>query len=183
MKTTIINLYGGPGAGKSTAAAYVFYLLKITGFNSELVREYVKEWIWDERKFDQYDQLYFLGKQIRRESLLYGKVDFIVTDAPVMMNLLYAEKYCDKFISEGVRAATLNYYKQAAYDQYNHIHVLLKRSKPYQSEGRYQSESEAIEIDDEVKNMLNKYEIQFLESTSDESDLMITLDKIKAQLR
>lgn len=179
MKTTVINLYGGPGAGKSTAAAYLFFLLKITGANAELVREYVKEWIWDERKFGQYEQIYFLGKQIRRESLLYGKVDYIVTDAPVMMNLLYAEKYCGEFISDGVRSATLNYYNQAKHDEYNHIHVLLKRSKPYQAEGRYQSESEAIEIDDEVKAMLNKYSIPFIESTSDESDLMLILGKIK----
>jgi nicotinamide riboside kinase len=155
-KTTIINLYGGPSAGKSTSAAYLYFLLKITGFNVELVREYVKEWIWDERKFSQYDQVYFLGKQIRRESLLLNKVEFIVTDAPVMMNLMYAEKYCGKFISAGVREATINYYEQAKEDKFNHVHILLNRSKPYQSEGRFQSEKEAIEIDTEVHSMFNK---------------------------
>jgi pantothenate kinase len=43
-KTTIINVYGGPGAGKSTSAAYLYYLLKVAGKNVELVREYVKDW-------------------------------------------------------------------------------------------------------------------------------------------
>ena len=86
-KTTIINLYGGPGTGKSTSAAYFYYLLKAQGKNVELVREYVKDWAWEGRKISTYDQIYFLGKQVRRESMLYGKVDWIVTDSPIMMNL------------------------------------------------------------------------------------------------
>lgn len=73
-KTTIINLYGGPGAGKSTSAAFLYYLLKANGFNVELVREYVKDWAWEKRVITNYDQIYFLGKQVRRESLLYGIV-------------------------------------------------------------------------------------------------------------
>jgi tRNA uridine 5-carbamoylmethylation protein Kti12 len=86
-KTTIINLYGGPGTGKSTSAAYLYYILKAEGHNVELVREYVKDWAWEGRQISTYDQIYFLGKQVRRESLLYGKVDWIITDSPVMMNL------------------------------------------------------------------------------------------------
>jgi hypothetical protein len=73
--TRIINLYGGPGTGKSTSAAFLYYLLKNDNVNAELVREYVKDWAWEKRSINTYDQLYLLGKQIRKESLLYGKTD------------------------------------------------------------------------------------------------------------
>src|SRR5271166_3774294 len=94
MKTTIINLYGGPSVGKSTSAAYLYYLLKSQGEKVELVREYVKDWAWEGRQINAYDEIYFLGKQVRHESMLFGKVKWIVTDAPVFMTSYYATLYC-----------------------------------------------------------------------------------------
>jgi len=178
-KTTIINLYGGPGAGKSTSAAYYYYLLKTQGTNVELVREYVKDWAWEKRNITTYDQIYFLGKQVRRESMLYGKVNYVVTDSPVMMNLYYAQRYCSVSLAEGVRAATLSFYRQAADDGHRHVHVLLDRNKPYASEGRYQTEIEAKEIDGGVKRLLDDLKISYLTSTPDEAELSKLLEKIK----
>lgn len=179
MKTTIINLYGGPGAGKSTSAAYYYYVLKTQGVNVELVREYVKDWAWEKRNITTYDQIYFLGKQVRRESMLYGKVDYVVTDSPVMMNLYYAQRYCSSALAEGVRAATLSFYRQAAEDGHKHVHVFLDRNKPYASEGRYQTEAEAKEIDGGVKRLLDDLRVSYLVSNPDEADLKKLLDKIK----
>jgi hypothetical protein len=181
VKTTIINLYGGPAAGKSTSAAYFYYLLKSEGKNVELVREYVKDWAWEKRSISTYDQIYFLGKQVRRESLLYGKVKWIVTDSPVMMNLYYAQRYCPQILGEGVRAATLSFYRQAADDGHKHIHVFLKRNKPYMSEGRYQTEAEAKEIDTGIKHVLDGFKLPVIECASDESDLLKIYNQIKAE--
>ena len=36
MPTLVVNLFGGPGSGKSTGAAYVFARLKMLGYNAEL---------------------------------------------------------------------------------------------------------------------------------------------------
>jgi len=178
-KTTIINLYGGPGSGKSTSAAYFYYLLKTQGANVELVREYVKDWAWEKRDIKTYDQIYFLGKQVRRESMLYEKVDWVVTDSPVMMNLYYAQRYCPPSLSEGIRASTLSFYRQAMEDGHKHIHVLLHRNKPYQGEGRYQTEAEAREIDSGLRHLLDSLKVSIVESTPDESELMTVLQKIK----
>lgn len=38
----LVNLYGSPGAGKSTGAAYIFAKLKMLGINAELITEYAK---------------------------------------------------------------------------------------------------------------------------------------------
>lgn len=180
-KTIIINLYGGPGSGKSTSAAYLYYLLKSEGKSVELVREYVKDWAYEKRVISNYDQIYFLGKQVRRESMLYDKVDWIITDSPVMMNLYYAQKYCPAKLSEGIRSATLSMYGQAIEDGHNHVHVFLKRIKPYLAEGRYQKEEEAKEIDVELHQLLQNLKVSFTEIPASETDLAKMLSKIKEE--
>lgn len=179
-KTTIINLYGGPGTGKSTNAALLYYLLKVQNLNAELVREYVKDWAWEGRKINVNDQIYFLGKQSRKESMLYGKVDWIVTDSPVWMNLLYAEAYCPDIIASGVKALVHSFYKQAEDDGHKHIHIFLKRTKPYLAEGRYQNEEQARQIDTDVKDMLIKVGVNFIEVGVGEYEISNLLSDILA---
>lgn len=177
--TTIINLYGGPGTGKSTSAAQLYALLKQQGENAELVREYVKDWAWEKRDISTYDQIYLLGKQSRRESMLYDKVDWIVTDSPVLMGTYYAQLFCPLWVSEGVRTLSLAFYHQAAEDKHRHVHVFLKRSKPYVAAGRYQSEDEAKEIDIGVRRMLKDLRFPTIECDTDESSLRKMLEGLK----
>jgi hypothetical protein len=177
--SVVINLYGGPGTGKSTSAAYLFYLLKSQGKNAELVREYVKDWAWEGRNISTYDQIYLLGKQVRRESMLYGKVDFIVTDAPVMLGIYYASKFSPLSVSEGVRATTLSYYRQAAEDGHQHHHVFLERTKPYKQEGRFQNEEQAKQIDNGVYGMLSDLRIPLVRCGTQREDLDELLTTLK----
>lgn len=43
----VVNLYGAPCAGKSTAAAYIFSRLKMAGVNCELITEFAKDMVYD----------------------------------------------------------------------------------------------------------------------------------------
>ena len=45
--TLIVNLYGGPGSGKSTGAAYIFSMLKMVGVDAEYVTEFAKDKVWE----------------------------------------------------------------------------------------------------------------------------------------
>lgn len=45
--TIYVNLYGGPGSGKSTTAAGVVSQLKLLSINAELVTEYAKDLTWE----------------------------------------------------------------------------------------------------------------------------------------
>jgi len=42
-----VNLFGAPGSGKSTCAAYTFAKLKMLGVNCELVTEFAKDKTWE----------------------------------------------------------------------------------------------------------------------------------------
>ena len=61
----VINLVGGPGSGKSTTAAGLFFLMKIRGLRCELVTEYAKELSYDKNWSDLKRQLHVLAEQER----------------------------------------------------------------------------------------------------------------------
>ncbi len=167
MSTAVINFYAGPGAGKSTSSAFVYSALKNKGFNAELVREYVKDWAYEDRKVGVYDQMYLLGKQVRKESMLLDKVQVIVTDSPVYLCAYYAERYSPPLIRNGVESCVQGYYQQAKADGHEHFHIWLNRSKPYLQAGRWQDEGQARDIDTQLKPFLQKRGINLIETSSD----------------
>ena len=71
-KTIVCNLFGPPGAGKSTLAAYVFAKLKMMGVNCELVTEFAKDKVWEKNNEALSNQIYIFAKQYYRMSRCTG---------------------------------------------------------------------------------------------------------------
>ena len=96
----VINLFGAPGAGKSTGAAYIFSKLKMKGINVELITEYAKDKVWEETTAVFENQAYIFGKQSFRISRCANKVDAIITDSPLPLSIFYNQNkqlYKDNF--------------------------------------------------------------------------------------
>ena len=155
METKVINLFGGPGTGKSTTAAGVFTLLKLHGVNCELVTEFAKDLTWEERTKTLSNQTYILGKQYHRMWRLKDNVDVIVTDSPLLLSLVYLDEML-------AYADTFKNYVLSLYHEFNNYNWFLKREKSYNPKGRKQTEEEAITIDSDVFNMLEKYYVGYL---------------------
>lgn len=155
--TTIINLYGGPGIGKSTLAAKVFAAMKDAGCSVELVSEYIKQWAWEDRIPVDYDQFYIFGHQTKREHRLFDKVDYIVTDSPVMLVAYYTMLFGTPHQSVLFRSMYLTYLDMCHKKGHIHKHYLLKRYYPYQNEGRFQSEEEAYKIDEQLERFMREH--------------------------
>lgn len=140
--STVINLYGGPDAGKSLTMARLFVLMKERGLSVEMAHEWVKHPVWAGEKRVLDDQLYILSKQNRMLRRLNGNVDYIVTDAPLLMSLVYNP---DPVLHETARHARAGYHN---------VDVFLVRVKGYDPRGRVQTETEAKALDDRVWMML-----------------------------
>lgn len=133
----VINLFGGPGSGKSTTAALVFAYLKSKHFNVELVREYAKDVVYENRLKLLQQQLYITAKQYKRmkDILDYGQVPLIVTDSPLLLGAYYARKMpYAKSLTDIISHLNSNF---------EHINVFIKRVKPYNPSGRVQNEAES----------------------------------------
>jgi hypothetical protein len=168
--TTIFNFYGGPGIGKSTCAAYFYYRLKIMGFNTELVREYAKNWAWENRRIRSYDQLYMLGKQARDETLLYDKADYLVTDSPVSLVIYYSRLHAP-LMAPGLESSIRHFYDQCRHDGHDHVHILLRRIYAYDQKGRFQNEEQSREVDRALEEILKQLGVNFAIVDPVEADL------------
>jgi broad-specificity NMP kinase len=70
----IINLFGGPGIGKSSIASGITYKLKKKHITCDNPYEFPKLLAWDENHSAIRDQLYVLANQHRGIVKSYGKV-------------------------------------------------------------------------------------------------------------
>lgn len=165
--TTVINMLGGSGIGKSTIAAGLYYNMKLAGMNVELVREYVKVLAWQGTKIGQFDQVNIFGEQCKSEHTLYGKVDFIVTDSPILLAPIYEVFYHGDSIME---EAAIKFLNKAKANGIKHLNIVLGRNKPYDTKGRYQSEEEALDVDKRTLNFLNKYSMPYFEVDGPDQD-------------
>lgn len=159
----IICLHGGPGCGKSTTAAGLFYQLKLDGYNCEMNREYIKDWVWEGRNPADGDQSYFFAKMSRKERIYMAQnMDFIITDGPLILTHFYGIKY-DRFEQKFNTSISMlqNHHAICKENGYKTDHFYLKRTKPYSASGRYQSEEQAQSCDIEMEEMLKEFNISY----------------------
>lgn len=175
--TQVINLFGGSGLGKSTTAAGLFYEMKLRGHHCEMVREYVKQWAWDGIKVGQWDQIYLFGKQAKAESRLYGKVDVIVTDCPLLLSPIYESYYSPE--DPVVIHSALAFIKKANKLGIKHHNFILERNKVFDTRGRYETEEQARTVDCHVRVKLEEWGIPHATITSDDRDRVnVILDSL-----
>lgn len=159
--TIVINAFAGPGAGKTTSCLEVAEKLKKQGFVTEYVQEYAKELVYD-NNFIMLDghyehQFAILNEQMKRINRLYGKVDFIVTDSPILLNNTY--------LNEDKSTEVYSAYSDSVnklYGLYNNFNYFVERdTSVFEKEGRIHNLEQSIAIDNELKNMLHNNQIDF----------------------
>lgn len=145
----VVNLFGAPGAGKSTGAAYVFSKLKLAGINAELVTEFAKDKVWEGSQAVFQNQAYIFGKQYFRISRLQDKVDVVITDSPILLSSFYNK---DEVLGKELDALVTK-----VFESYQNLNVFINRVKPYNPAGRFQTEAESDMLADDLFDFLNKH--------------------------
>lgn len=155
--TKIINIFGGPGIGKSTTIAGIFHEMKKNQLDVEISHEFAKDLVWN-NQFDilNEDQLYVFANQYRRISRLINRVDYIIADCPLLM--------CIPYIAEGF-FTTLEPLIVEAWNRFDNQSFLLTRPTDvkYENEGRYHDEEGSIKKHNEIVDVLNKYDVSYTE--------------------
>ena len=149
----IVNLFGVPGAGKSTGAAYIFSQLKMKGINAELITEFAKDKVWENNEKVFKNQLYLFGKQSFRISRVQDEVDVIVTDSPLLLSILYNQT--------PILGENFNQLVYDVFNSYNNINYLIKRTKPYNPSGRMQTEEESNALAQPMVDLLTNWNVPY----------------------
>jgi len=170
----LVNLYGAPGTGKSTGAAYIYSKLKLDEINCELVTEFAKDMVWDENKKAIYNQAYVFGNQYYRISRLENEVDVVVTDSPTLLSIIYnKDRRLGKEFTDLVKSVSLSYE--------NRLDILLRRVKQYKTVGRLQNEEQSDKLYNEIKDLLDivNPEYEIVEATQNGYEKVIEIIKEK----
>lgn len=171
MKNTlVVNLLGAPGAGKSTGAAYIFSQLKMRDINAELVTEFAKDKVWEENPTPFKNQLYMFAKQEYRLARCNGKVDVIITDSPLLLSIYYNK---DPKLTQNFNNCVMD-----VFNSYNNICYYVKRVKPYNPEGRFQTEKESDKDAGAIFDMLKSYNIELTTIDGDKKDYDSVVEEV-----
>ena len=131
----------------------------------ELTFEFPKIVAWEENFSAIKDQFYITANQHRNISRLYGKVDYIIVDSPIILGMVYKDRYDSEpsypasFYDESFDHFILKLFKK-----YDSLNILLKRDdSTYNENGRFQNLMESKQIDDDIRNKLTTHDIHFVE--------------------
>lgn len=161
--TLVVNAYAGPGAGKTTASLATVAELKKMGYVAEYVSEYAKELVYENPAMldgSMQNQFALLTEQLRRMDRLIGKVDIIVTDSPILLNLIYGKDLPDEY-----KKMVPDLYKQ--YDNFN---FFVKRGDAFEQNGRMQDLTESIQKDEEIRKLLDEQGLYYGTYTHETSE-------------
>lgn len=158
-KTVVINMISGPGSGKSTIAAKLFWTMKEKGFNVEYLQEYAKWLVW-KGKFDMLNNQHIVSyKYYNQIKAMNGKVDYIVLDSSLLNGLYYNRNNLDNLSNvDKTERLILQYY-----EEFNNVNFVVHRSPDikYETAGRLETETQSKAIDLQLINMLTHFKIGF----------------------
>lgn len=154
----VINLFGAPSAGKSTAMLGLTYHMKLMGLSVENTPEFIKEMIYEDSNPEQFTterfggQLYVLGEQNRRIARLKGQNDFAITDCPLPLIGYYTPPdYVPGF----------NDFVKNLSNTYDNVNYLILRKHEFESEKRIHGEDMANKIETEIPLYLEQMGVNF----------------------
>lgn len=174
----IVNLFGGPGSGKSTTAAGVYYNMKMLHLDVQLVLEYAAELTYEEHFNALNDQTEILGEQHKRIRRLEGKVDCVVTDSPFLMGIVYGRE------NTVPQPKSFEMYVADLFKKYDNVNFYLERGNgPYRQVGRYHTEEEAFLKDKQIHGLLEELDINFDKVKSDGTCVQEILIKVVNLIR
>jgi len=149
----VLNFFGGPGAGKSTAMFAAASHLKKLGYEVEIAPEFAKELIWAKSEYLLNNQPYIFGEQYKRLWILKDQVQVTVCDSPLLFSYIYEQNK-----TEGFKELVFS-----RFNEFNNLNIFVKRVPgTYIQKGRVHDEDDAKEKDQEILKMLNDNNIPVL---------------------
>ncbi len=160
----VVNLFGGPGCGKSTMAALLFGEVKCRypELVAELTTEFAKDLVWEGRYGALRNQVYVIGEQHQRIERVVGKVDTIITDSPVLLSAIYRP---------GDYPPAFDELAHWLHRRFPSVNVLLERPQgAFEKEGRIQDYDQSLEIDTAIRELLEDNAISYVKASPTPED-------------
>jgi tRNA uridine 5-carbamoylmethylation protein Kti12 len=150
-----IQFFGAPSAGKTVLSLEVVAECKKHGIKCEIITELAREWAYVDRSISSMDQIYLFASQMNREDTLLSrdKVDFVVTDSPLILNCWFSNAHNPVFWKSleplvrmfDERFPVLNFF------------CPLNKSYKFHAEGRHFPAEKSQEISDSLWEFVKEF--------------------------
>lgn len=169
----VINIFGGPGSGKTTLAARLFYALKTAGVEASQPEEHAKLAIWANQPWLLDEQVVLLGRTWETIHALSDKVDVIIVDSPILLCSVYAR---DR------EPAAFHSYVAHLHRRTDRLNLLLERDTRmgYSTNGRRETAHEALVVDQRIMDALDTHGERFIETGRSDTDVEALVDLVVA---
>lgn len=148
----VINFFGEEGAGKSTAAMGLAFLMKKSFYSVEYVSEFAKDVVWNGNVEALLNQNYILANQEHRLNRLKNKVEIAITDSPLLLSLLYMpDDYPRSFQN----------FCMDLFNSYQNLNIVIERNHCYSKLGRIRTETHSLEMRDKLYKILDEKQIPY----------------------
>lgn len=170
----VVNLYAGPGAGKTVLAMSIVAELKKKGIHAEYVSEVAKDCVYklNNQKLSEADreaartflsgrfdtQKALLDEQQYRLDIFAGsdQVEVVITDSPLVLLAAYLNEE-----SKDLRW-DFECMAKAKYDQYHNLdYFLFREPGEFEVQGRIHNLQESMTKDTEIKDLLARVGIPY----------------------
>lgn len=173
----VVNIFGGPGVGKSTIAAGLFFRLKCRHYDVELVDEYAKYLVYQNRTdVLRKDQVKVFAEQQAKLRAVAEHRKVVIVDSPLLLSKIYfdeKENLADPHLFVPLVVQMFN-----AYPNFN-VYLVRNPELPYETVGRVQATlEEAMIIDERVKRFLDANSIPYVEVLAAESAVEVIYQKL-----
>lgn len=154
IERVCINFFGGPGGGKTTAAASLFTKLKRIHIETELVAEFPKDLVLENNRTALANQIYVFANQLYRVQCAYNNTRVAVVDSPLLLSAIYNSNTSQHLIELVIEQ----------HKKFNNMNIFVRRDPnyPHSMMGRIHSITESISIDNQILNLLDLHEIPYI---------------------
>lgn len=172
----VVNLFGVPGAGKSTGAAHIYSELKLAGINAEYIDEHAKWKVYEGNLeiLAGENQDYLFAKQKWHLRRVMGHVDVAVMDSPLPLSIYYNKS---EQLGEDFNRVVMN-----CFNAFDNLNFLVQRVKPYLAEGRYQTEAESDQMLPSMIALLEDHEIPYQTIDGSREGYRIAIEAVMRRL-
>lgn len=167
----VINMFGPPGAGKTTKALILTGMLKEAQVDAEVSLEVVKEYIHaGTEKLLSYQNYIFAQQERSLHFLLDSReAEFAVTDSPLLLPVLYASKNYPAYFKDLVFET---------FNRYDNINFFVHRNHPYSYNSRIHNEKQSDLLSKKMHAFLVNNNIPFIDILSTDSTKDMVFDYV-----
>ena len=173
-KPLVVNLFAGPGAGKTVMAMSVVVELKKRGIHAEYVSEVAKDCVYHIDNFRlSKAQIRAALEKISGSYVTQCQLFNVITDSPLVLSAAYLK-------GDHFRPDFEEMCKTAAEDYHNLNYFLNRVVTEFETEGRIHDLSESLDKDVEIEELLNRLEQPF--EKIDREQVSLVADEIETEI-